>query len=975
MNKVKIYKENKKIKTYKINKPDINPFISEYLGSLMFYPYPLKNKISDEPKYVEYELYYLENKYIKLSVLPDLGGKVYSAVDKRNNEDIFYCNPVIKPQLIGCTGAWTSGGIEFNFPNRGHRPTATDYTDIMFKEYEDGSASIIISEVGMIAWMRFSVEIKLHPQKAYIEQIVRMYNTNDYQDSYYFWTTSAELEEKNLEFRFPFDWYIEEESREKYLWPLPEDSPFSGEGVDLRYSDTMKPFTLPFGSETLKDYMGLYYPRKNSGIAHVADFTVVPGKKVWSWGKASAGNKWSERLTDNNERYVELQSGSVETQNEFNFIDPHNKIKYKEYWLPYNSIGPLCSANKDVISSFQLEDNKLDINFTATDHFESVKFVLKVENKSTIERDLNLSPNENNKLSFELQNSWLNFDLNIILSQGKNILFNETILENKAAIGMIEDRPYMSKDEKRKSKISQAEFLEKKRKYNEAINKFDQVIKNNPDYVEAYLGKANCYIKKRRYNKAKNTLKDIINLNPEHIKLNYLFALILWNQNNYIEAVKYFYKVPNSSKLFPSATYFIAMYLIFDSKHHNALSKLNYSIENYSSNFKNYYLKLYILKGLDKNEEFNKLLNDFIDDNPFDYLANYWKMLEEDKNYLSEIFNQRQNVYNILDFFVQLNDWESCIALLKKYKKYCNNCDALLLSYIKLFEHKLNKKGMDDFINKINKMSLDYVFPNHDIDYMILQSIKDKSNNAKYLYGLIEYRAENYDKAIENWEELVMINFNYSVLYRNLGYYYQKFKKNYNRSIKLAKMGLNKKPFNDDFFKILFDGYKELNLKEEVKRLVKQIEEIDNISEPTVRVLIDMLNYLGNYKKAVELIEKTNFKMYEKDPENLVDYSKIYKNSYLGLTKQYIKNKDFDKALKSIKKCLEMEKRYEDLFAEIYFYVAVIFEKLNKFDKALKYYEKITEESVPDDDKYYKYYVKAANRIVDLNWIGIKRGE
>jgi len=972
MNKVKVYKENKKIKTYEINSPNINPFISEYLGSLMFYPYPLKNNISDDPEYFEYKLFNLENEYIKLSILPELGGKVYSAVDKRNNEDIFYCNPVIKPQLIGCTGAWTSGGIEFNFPNRGHRPTATNYTDTMFKEYDDGSASIIISEVGMIAWMRFSVEIKLHPKKAFIEQIVRMYNTNHYKDSYYFWTTSAEPEEDNLEFRFPFDWYMEEESREKYLWPLPEDSPFSAKGVDLRYSDTMKPFTLPFGSETLKDYMGLYYLKKDTGIAHVADFTVVPGKKVWSWGQASAGNKWSKRLTDNNERYVELQSGSVETQNEFNFIDPHNKIKYTEYWLPYSDIGPLCTATKDVISSFQIKEDQLNINLGATDYFENVKFELKVGKENKIEKQINLSPIKNSKLSIELQASWVNSDLKIVLSKDKELLLNETILENKGALDMIEDRPYISKSEKRKSKISQAEFLEKKRRYNEAIDMYNQVIDNNSDYIEAYLGKANCYIKKRRYSKAKNILEDIIDLNPENVKLNYLFGLILWYQNYYYKAVKHFYKVPNSSKLFPAATYFIAQYLIFNNKYSSALSKLNYAIENYSFDFKNNYLKLYILKVIDKKEEFNHCLNEFLKDNPFDYLANYWKAVEEDgENHLSKIFNQKQNIYNILSFFVQLNDWKSCNTLLEKYQKYCNNCDTLLLSYLNFFKYKLNDKGIDYLIDNLNNIGLDYVFPNHDIDYLVLKSIKDRSNNAKYLYGLIEYRAENYDRALDSWEDLVMINFNYSVLYRNLAYYYQKFENNYSRSIKLAKKGINKKPFNDDFFKLLFDGYKELNLKEKVKKLVKKIEESDKISESTVRVWIDMLDYLGNYKKAVELIEKTNFKMYEKDPENLVDYSKIYKNSYLGLTREYMKNKEFNKALNSIKKCLEMEKRYEDSFAEMYFYIAVIYEKLNKYDKALNYYKKIINENITKDDENYNFYVKAANRIVDLNWIGI----
>jgi tetratricopeptide (TPR) repeat protein len=574
---------------------------------------------------------------------------------------------------------------------------------------------------------------------------------------------------------------------------------------------------------------------------------------------------------------------------------------------------------------------------------------------------------------------------------------------------MIEQEPYISKDEKRISRVSQAEFLEQKRRYNEAIDIYDQVINDNPEYIEAFLGKANCYIKKRRYNeainiyeqvindnpeyieaflgkancyikkrkyeKAKIILEKIIDTNPENIELNYLYGLILWYQTNYYKAVKYFYKIPNTSKLFPSATYFIALYLIYNKKYSNALSKLNYAIDNYSFDFKNNYLKLYILKEIDKKREFSDCLKEFLRENPFDYLANYWKLINEDENDLSEIFKQKQNIYNILSFFVQLKDWQSCINLLERYKKYVNDCDKLLLSYIDYFKNKINNKGINNLIDKINNMNLDYVFPNHDIDYMVLKEIKDSSKNAKYLYGLIAYRAENYDKAIRNWEELVIINFDYSLLYRNLAYYYQKFEENYQRAINLSKIGLKKKPHNDDFFKLLFDGYKNLDLKDKINELENEIKNIDDISEPAVRVWVDILNYLEKHQKAVQLIKDTNFKMYEEDPENLVDYSRIYKESYLGLTRQHMKNNNFKKALESVKECLKMEKKYEDIFAEIYFYTAVIYEKLNEFDKALQYYNEILDENIPEEDDNYKYYVKAANRIVNLNWIGIKRGE
>lgn len=973
MNKVKKYKKNKKIKTYKINNPDINPFISEYLGSLMFYPYPLKNNIADEPEVVEYELFTIENKYFKIAVLPDLGGKLYSAYDKRSNEYIFYKNPVIKPQLVGCTGAWTSGGIEFNFPNRGHRPSVTDYTDTIFKQYEDGSASIIISEVGMIAWMRFTVELKLYPEKAYIEQIVTMFNPNNYSDSYYFWSTSAELEKEGLEFRFPFLWHIEEEEREKYLWPLPEDSPFAAEGVDLRFSDTMKPFTLPFGSEVLKDYMGLYSPKEDKGVVHVADFREVPGKKVWSWGQSNAGNRWCERLTDNDDRYVELQAGAVETQNEFNYIEPHNKIQYKEYWLHSNKNGPLCAASKDVISSYQVDNSKIKFKFIATDIFTQVEFSLFVGMDEVFTKMIDLDPVNNTLIEVPLDKKNLNEDVVFSLKKEKDILLRETVMENKKPIKMIEEKPYICEDEKRLSNMAKGKHLEKRRHYNKALKYYELVIDKNPDYIDAYKKRANCYIKKRDYHKAINTLNNIRRKNPQNASLNYLYGLSLWYNKEYYKSVKYLYKVPNSSKFFPVANYLTALYLIYNNEYKKALNKVNYSIEYFSYHYKSYYLKAYLLNIMDKKGKAENVLSKYLKDNPLDYTAIYLKNIIKEKQEQQEIIlRAKQNVYNILSFFDELKDWDRCIYLLNDYQNSCNKCDELLIGYLPYYREKMNINNTSNLIQKINEISLDYTFPNHDLDYKILKSIKNQSDNAKYLFGLIQYRAENFESVKNNWEQLIENNFHYSVLYRNLSYYYQKYESDYERSVQLAEKGFNKKPFNDDFFKLLYDGYKKLGETGKIKELLTSIENFESKSEPAIRVWIDMLNYYDQHEKAVEVLEKTSFKIYEKDPENIISYSKIYKESYLGLAKNHIKNNEYESALNNINKCLNMEKKYEEKFSEIYYYAAIVYEKMGNFTEALKYYKKIIKEDIDKEDQAnYNFYVKAANRIVKLNWIGI----
>ena len=973
MNKVLVYKETKPIKTYLVGEPDFNPFISEYLGSLLFYPYPLKDKVSDEVKIIDYSLFCLENDYFKVSFLPDFGGKLYSAFDKRYQKDIFYCNPVIKPRLVGCTGAWTSGGIEFNFPNRGHRPTAADYTDTITKEYQDGSASVIINDIDMISWQRFSVEIKLSPEKAYIEQIVRMYNPNDYTDSYYFWTTSAELEKEGLEFRYPFLWHIEEESRKKYLWPFPENSPFAGEGVDLRYTDTMKPFTLPFGCEVLNDYMGLYYPDEDGGVVHVADYREVPGKKVWAWGNASAGKLWCQRLTDNDDRYVELQTGAVETQNEFNLIDPHNQLLYKEYWLYSGNNGPLCAASKDIIASYQIKDSIIKFKLIGTDSFAGVMLAIVIDNKEVYSTALDISPVNSNQVETPFHLDWMDHDIEFIVKRGEDVLIRETILTNQQALEMIDREEYISEDESRESRFAQALFFEKRRFYNNALHLYTQIIDDNPEYIQAYIRKSNCYLKKHDFKRALATLAEVIKENPEDRELIYYYAVALWHNGQLKKALKYFFKVPNSSKYFATASYFIALYYVIEKKYDKALPKLEYAMQQQPFHYKGFLLYAYALLKADKKAQAKSFLEDFLQDHPMDYIAMYLlDHINQKSSYQTLILGQKQNVYQLLGFFDQIKDWPCCLDIIVSYLARSNPF-SLLSAYRYYYLELIEGGKREQLVQAVDQLNLDCLFPNHPIDIKILGGILDQSQNAKYLYGLLQYRAENYQEVKQLWGELAEQDFHYSVLYRNLAYYYQKYENDYARSMELAEKGFSREPINNDFFYLLYQSYQILNRQDKLLSLLQLIEELDTKSEPCIRVWIDLLNNFNQHQKAARLLENSVFNLYEHDPENLIPYSKIYKETYLGLTREGLREKDYPKAREAIEKCLTMEKRYEEKFAEIYFYAGLINEKTGEFSQALQYYQKIFAENISRDDQYnYPYYVKAAHRMVKLNWVGIK---
>ena len=127
--------------TYEPHAADRNPMFLEkrvFQGSSGgVYPLPFIDRIKGEPVNHAWNAVFIENEYIRVIVLPELGGRIYAAIDKVNGYDFIYRNPVIKPALVGLAGPWISGGIEFNWPQH-HRPSTYMPTDWVIEECADG---------------------------------------------------------------------------------------------------------------------------------------------------------------------------------------------------------------------------------------------------------------------------------------------------------------------------------------------------------------------------------------------------------------------------------------------------------------------------------------------------------------------------------------------------------------------------------------------------------------------------------------------------------------------------------------------------------------------------------------------------------------------------------------------------------------------------------------------------------------------
>ena len=317
MSSVKAWAEKVSIPTYELGKAEKNPVFLEnrvYQGSSgKVYPHSVTENVSDEKTLHEYQAVYLENEYISVMFLPELGGRVQRATDKTNGYDFVYYNHVIKPAMVGLTGPWISGGIEFNWPQH-HRPSTFDPVNWRIEENADGSATVFIGETENMFRTRQVSAFTVYPGRAYLEIRTQLYNPTDAPQTFLWWANPAVAVNDDTRSIFPPDVYavMDHGKRDVSAFPIARGVYYKmdySRGVDIsRYRNIPVPTSyMAFHSDY--DFVGNYDDGKEAGLLHVADHHISPGKKQWTWGNGEFGRAWDRNLTDSDGPYIELMTG------------------------------------------------------------------------------------------------------------------------------------------------------------------------------------------------------------------------------------------------------------------------------------------------------------------------------------------------------------------------------------------------------------------------------------------------------------------------------------------------------------------------------------------------------------------------------------------------------------------------------------------------------------------------------------------
>jgi tetratricopeptide (TPR) repeat protein len=356
---VKAWEDTISLPTYDEGLPPEDPPFTMFRSENWLYPYTMRTQLGTTPRPETWRVIHLENEFLACSVLPDLGGHLYRCIDKANGHDVFHPALSIKKAAVAPRGSWISTGIEFNFPV-GHSWDTVSPVDFHSRQNDDGSASVFVGDTDRISRLQWLVELILRPGSSVLEQRVTLYNPGEFKQRYYWWANAAvTVESPDTTFVYPtYLMYLDGHPDTIIPWPK------NREGVDMSRQGNSKDMVGLFAVRSKEPFMAVYNPASKTGVAHYADPVAVPGKKVWSWGKDMDG--WVRKnLTDNDTTYVELQAGVLDTNSDYEFLEPQQIRRFTEYWMPVHNMDGITRATLDAVLNLQRHDENVLVQIEA----------------------------------------------------------------------------------------------------------------------------------------------------------------------------------------------------------------------------------------------------------------------------------------------------------------------------------------------------------------------------------------------------------------------------------------------------------------------------------------------------------------------------------------------------------------------------------------------------------------------------------
>lgn len=911
MSKASVWEEKVIIPTYEIGEAEKNPMFLEkrvYQGSSgRVYPYPTIESICDEKKDKEYNAVMLENEYLKVMVLPQLGGRIQRAYDKTNGYDFVYYNHVIKPALVGLTGPWISGGIEFNWPQH-HRPTTflpVDYT----LEQGEACAAVLLNDVDRMYGTKVITKIALYPGRAYIEITGQLYNRTALPQTFLWWANPAVAVNDQTQSIFPPDVHavMDHGKRDVSRFPIATGVYYKKDysaGVDIsRYKNIPVP-TSYMAEKSRYDFVGGYDYGKQAGLLHVADHHISPGKKQWTWGCGDFGQAWDRNLTDEDGPYIELMTGVyTDNQPDFTWLKPFEEKTFCQYFMPYKAAGQVKNATKEAVVSLSRENGKAGIVVYATESYPEAMVRLCAGGKVLLEEKTALSPAEAFCREVCLAGAEEEMLYLEVLADGRKLVSYQ---EEKEEIPELPE-PAQAAQEPEKLMTNEELYLtgQHLEQYRHATFLPDpyylEGLKRDPGDIRINTAYGKLLLSRGQFAQSEEYLRRAIkrltwkNPNPYHSEAYYLLGLALLyraedafacaKENRAAaaeafeeEAYENFYKAAWSCEQQEKAYYYLAVLDARKKKWASAMEHIEKSLIRNTHNVKARGLKAYLLRKLGRTKEAFSWIQDNLALDPFDFISGKEAVLggaQTAEELAGKLRDFPESYLMAARDYAEFGAYEEACGLLRA----CRQTQPLLKYYEGYYRCRQqaqdgaqNEGGSQEGLSvsgllaEAENLPADYCFPNKLEDIAVLRFAVENGckKKAPYYLGNLFYDKLQWQEAVSLWEMAEQADGAFATVHRNLAIAYYNKKQDKELARKELECAFALDPSDARVFLELDQLYKKLGVSGRERLANYEAHpQLAGKRDDLYVEYITLLNACGAHEKALECMMGRRFHPWE----------------------------------------------------------------------------------------------------------------
>jgi len=894
---VKAWEEDVTMRTYLPAAADRNPLFLEkrvYQGSSgRVYPLPVIDRIDTVPTLQKWKAIHIENRYLRLMVLPQIGGRIHVGMDKVNGYDFFYRQNVIKPALVGLAGPWISGGVEFNWPQH-HRPATYMPVDTTIEREKDGSVTIWCSDHDPMTRMKGMHGIRLHPEKAYIEVRVRLYNRTQQTQTFLWWANVATHVHERYQSFFPRDVRFAADHAKRAITHYPlsqgnyygidygerarhgvpaEEAPshFVPDGSyppnDLGWYANIPVPTSYMIDGSKGDFAGGYDHKRQAGVVSFANHYISPGKKQWTWGNHDFGYAWDRSLTDEDGPYIELMAGVyTDNQPDFSFLAPGETKSFSQFWYPIREIGVPDLANLDAAVRVEITPGALNVHLQVTNDRPQSTLVVRVGGHEIkrwcgdllAERPLHSIFSTEKLTDFEV----------VLEQEHKTLLCYAPSKIGEADPPEVATEPASpeetgSLDELYLTGLHLEQYRHPTRYpefyWREALRRDpgDSRCNNALGRWHLHRGELECAERHLRASIQRLTQR---NPNPYDGEPLYNLGLVLLAQQRISEAYSAFYKAAWNAAWRAPAYHRLAE---IDCIHHQwdtVLDHLDRSLDAETENLNARNLKAIVLRKLGRNAEADQLLQATLELDPLDVFSQFLKnctIPEDGQQRLDLAFSLCQA--NLLDLAQQILPGDG-IGL-------NGPCALLLYARADVLTRLGRTKDAEKTYREAAAADPAYVFPSRIEEMLLLERairLYPDDARARYYLGNFLYDRKRHREAIAQWERAAELDPEFPTVWRNLGLGYFNIQQQPEKALDAFRRARKVAPKDARIF-YEYDQLLKRTGEEPRKRLKRLRDHSDLVSlrDDLSIELASLLNSEGEYQQALDLILNRHFQPWE----------------------------------------------------------------------------------------------------------------